>query len=211
MSMRLYYAPFSPNARRALMTAIHLGVSFERVLVDLRNGEQKRPEYLKLNPNGKVPTLDDDGFVVWESRAIMIYLAEKTPGQTVYPQDLRGRADVNHWLFWDAVHFSPAVGILAYERLIKSWFGMGAPDPKEIERGERLLAPLLNVLDGQLDGRQWVCGSTLTLADLSLATPLVFAEQAGIALPQHIAAWFARVQKLDAWQQALPPPTPSKA
>src|SRR5690349_3867301 len=96
-SMRLYYSPFSPNARRALMTATHLGVPVERLLVDLRKGEQKRPEYLKLNPNGKVPTLDDDGFVLWESRSIMMYLCDKTPGQTLYPSELRARADVNRW------------------------------------------------------------------------------------------------------------------
>lgn len=208
--MRLYYTPLSPNGRRAVMAATYLGIPFERVLLDLQKGEHKRPEYLKLNPNGKIPTLDDDGFIVWESRAIMVYLAEKTPGQTVYPQDLRGRADVNHWLFWDAVHFSPAVGILVYERVVKGFFGQGAPDPKEVERGERLLAPLLKVLDGQLDARTWLCGDAVTLADLSLATPLMFAAQVNIALPPHVAAWFARVQALDAWKQTLPslPPAP---
>src|SRR5262249_28913576 len=132
-SMRLLYHPMSPNSRRALMTAIQLGMPIERVLVDLRKGEQKSPEYLKLNPNGKVPTLDDDGFVLWESRAIMMYLADKTPGQTLYPQELRARADVNHWLIWDAVHFSPSVQVLTYERVVKAMLGFGEADPHEIE------------------------------------------------------------------------------
>jgi glutathione S-transferase len=203
--MKLHYHPMSPNSRRALMTAIHLDVPLERVLVDLRNGEHKRPEYLKLNPNGKVPTLEDDGFVLWESRSIMMYLADKTPGQTLYPSELRARVDVNRWLFWDAVHFSPAVQLLGFERFLKGMLGMGDPDPKEVERGERMLAPLLPVLDHQLDGREWVCGATLTLADLSLATPLALAERAKIGLPDHVAAWFARVQTLEAWKQAIPP------
>ena len=202
--MRLYYNPFSPNARRALMTAIHLNVPVERILVDLRKGEQKKPEYLKLNPNGKVPTLEDDGYVVWESRAIMQYLADKTPGQTLFPQELRARYDVIHWMFWDAVHFTPAFQVLAFEYVVKALLGGGAPDPKEVERGEKLLAPLMPVLDGQLATRKFVCGDTLTLADLSIAAPLNLAERAKVALPTHVAAWYARVSALPAYQQTLP-------
>jgi glutathione S-transferase len=202
--MRLHYHPMSPNSRRALMTAIQLGLPVERVLVDLRKGEQKRPEYLALNPNGKVPTLEDDGLALWESRAIMMYLADKAPGQTLYPQELRARADVNHWLFWDAVHFSPAIQVLTYERVLKAMIGLGEADPKEIERGNRLLAPLLAVLDAHLANREWLCGNALTLADLSLATPLLLAERAQVALPANVAAWFARVQALDAWKQTVP-------
>jgi glutathione S-transferase len=207
--MKLYYNPFSPNSRRALMAAIQLGVPVERVLVDIRKGEQKRPEYLKLNPNGKVPTLDDDGYVLWESRAIMMYLADKTSGHRLYPQELRARADVNHWLFWDAVHFSPAVQVLGFERFVKAMLGMGGPDPKEVERGERLLAPLLPLLDGHLEGRSWICGDGLTIADLSIATPLITADRAQIALPPNVKAWFARVQDLDAWKQTAPQLPPS--
>jgi glutathione S-transferase len=206
--MRLYYHPFSTNARRALMTAIHLGVPLERVVIDLRKGEHKQPEYLKLNTNGKVPTLDDDGFVLWESRAIMMYLADKTPGQTLLPQDVRGRADVTHWMFWDAVHFSPALQIIMFERVVKPLLGHGAPDAKEIERGEKLTAPLMAVLDGHLAGRTWLCGDAVTLADLSLATPLVLAERAQVALPENVSAWFSRVQALPAYQQTLPPLPP---
>jgi glutathione S-transferase len=204
MTMRLYYNPFSPNARRALMTAIHLNVNVERVVVDLRKGEQKRPEYLKLNPNGKVPTLDDDGFILWESRAIMQYLAEKTPGQTIYPQEVHARADVNHWMFWDAVHLSPALGIIIFERLVKGLLGAGAADAKEVERGEKQLAPLMPVLDAQLATRAFVCGNTVTIADFTLAAPLIFAERAQISLPAHVAAWFQRVAAIDAYMQTVP-------
>jgi glutathione S-transferase len=186
------------------MTAVQLGVTLERVQVDLRKGEQKNPEYLKLKPNGKVPTLDDDGYLLWESRAIMMYLADQAPDQTLYPREPRARADVHHWLFWDAVHFSPAVQLVSYERFLKGLLGLGAPDPKEVERGEKLLAPLLPVLDSHLARREWLCDNALTLADLSLATPLVTAERAQIALPPNVTAWFARVQTLEAWKATLP-------
>jgi glutathione S-transferase len=92
--MRLYYDPLSSNSRRVVMTAIHLNVSLELVVVDLMKGEHKAAGYQRLNPNGKVPLLDDDGFILWESHAIMQYLADRSPGQDLYPGDFQARADV---------------------------------------------------------------------------------------------------------------------
>ena len=80
--------------------------------------------------------LDDDGFLLWESRAIMQYLADKTPGQSLYPTDARPRADVNRWLFWDAAHFAQGVATLTFERLVKRIGGRGEPDPAEIKQTE---------------------------------------------------------------------------
>src|SRR5690348_1508721 len=130
--MRLYHHPMSSNARRAVMTAVHLKTNVELSLVDLAKGEQRRPEYLKLNPNGRVPVLDDDGFILTESHAIMQYLADGAPGQTVYPEERKARANVNRWLFWSAHHFQPAVSVLAWERVIKPMIGKGAADPAQI-------------------------------------------------------------------------------
>jgi glutathione S-transferase len=200
----------SPNARRALMTAIQLGVPLERVLVDLRKGEQKRPEYLKLNPNGKVPTLEDDGFVLWESRAIMQYLAETTPGQTLFPTDARGRADVNRWLFWCAAHMSPAATILVLEHVVKAVTGRGPADPAEVARGEALVAQYAPVLDAHLAGRTWVAQDRLTLADFSLAASFALAGPARLPIADYanIRAWLGRVQELDTWKRTAPPVPP---
>ncbi|MEO8247812.1 MAG: glutathione S-transferase family protein [Burkholderiales bacterium] len=110
--MRLYYHPVSTCSRRVLMTAQHLGTKLDLVLVNLFKGEQNAPDFLKLNPNHRVPVLEHDGFVLWESHAIMQYLADMTPGQTLYPTDSRARADVNRWLFWCGQDFMPGVGIL---------------------------------------------------------------------------------------------------
>jgi glutathione S-transferase len=109
--MRLYYHPLSSNSRRVLLTAHHLGLNLELVIVDLLRGEHKTPEYLRLNPNGKIPLLVDGGFKLWESHAIMQYLADKSLEQDIYPQDVSARADVNRWLFWSAYHFAPAAAL----------------------------------------------------------------------------------------------------
>src|SRR5580704_3001887 len=175
-SMRLYHHPLSSNARRAVVTAKELGTNVELVLVDLAKGEQKKPEYLKLNPNGKVPTLDDDGFVLWESHAIMQYLADRTPGQALYPEAIRARADVNRWLFWSAHHFTPAVSVLGWENLVKGMIGQGAPDPAAVKRGEGLITECARVLDAHLEGKAWIAQDRLTLADLAIAAPLMVIE-----------------------------------
>ncbi|HEX8796208.1 MAG TPA: glutathione S-transferase family protein [Polyangiaceae bacterium] len=204
--MRLFYHPFSANSRRVLMAAAHLGIELELVKVDLPKGQHRTDGFLRINPNGRVPVLDDDHFMLWESRAIMQYLADKTPGQSLYPQDPRARADVNRWLFWDAAHFSPGVGLLLYENLIKSLIGEGRPDKNEVQRGEGLVARFAKVLDAHLAFRTWVAGDHVSLADLSLAAPLAFAQQAAVPIAglPNVALWLERVQALDAWQKTLP-------
>jgi glutathione S-transferase len=201
--MRLFHNPVSSNARRAVMTALQLEVPVELVLVDLRNGEQRKADYLKLNPNGRVPTLDHDGFLLTESHAIMQYLADITPGQTLYPTEVRARADVNRWLFWSAHHFQPAVSVLNWEHVVKGFLGLGPAIPADVARGERLVLECARVLDGQLAGKEWVTQDRLTLADLALASPLMSMVPAKLPVQDfaHLQSWFRRVQELPAWKK----------
>ncbi len=201
--MRLHYSPFSSNARRAVMTALHLKADVDLVNVDLAKGEQRKPQFLALNPNGKVPVLEDGDYVLTESHAIMAYLADKTPGQTLYPPDLRARGDVNRWMFWNAHHWAPAVAVFNFQRVVKKMIGQGDPDPHEIARGERELAQFAGVLDAHLAKREWIIGDHFTLADLAIATPLMATVPAGVPVTQYenLQAWFARVQQLEAWKK----------
>ena len=201
--MRLYQHPMSANSRAATLAALQLKAPIELVFVDLAKGEQREPEYLKLNPNHRVPVLEDDGFHLWESRAIMQYLADKTPGQTVYPAEARARADVNRWLFWCGQHFAPAIGIYFWENLVKPMIGRGAPDPEELQRAEPLFNEFAAVLDQHLVDRKWICGNNLTLADLSMAAVWACAApgKAPVAWYANIQKWFMHVQGLEVWQQ----------
>jgi glutathione S-transferase len=202
-TMRLYYHPLSSNSRRVLLTAHHLGLDLELVVVDLSSGEHKTPDYLRLNPNGRVPLLVDGGFHLWESHAIMQYLADKSHQQDIYPRDVSARADVNRWLFWSASHFVPAAACIIRERVSKKILG-GSPDPLEIARGEALLSATALVLDRHLAGKQWIALDQLTLADFAIAAPLMHSSAAQLPIMEfkNLAAWFARVQSLDAWTQS---------
>jgi glutathione S-transferase len=201
--MRLHHHPQSSNARRAVMTALHLGANVDLIHVDLAKGAQRNPEFLRLNPNGKVPVLDDDGFILWESHAIMQYLADKTPGQTLYPTDLRARADVNRWLFWSAHHFTPAISVLGWENMVKKILGAGDPDAAAVKRGEALVTDCAEILDAHLNGRRWVTGDRLTLADYALAAPLMAIGPAKLPVKgfENLMGWFGRVQELEAWKR----------
>ena len=201
--MRLYHHPFSSNARRAVMTALHLEAPVELVLVNLAKGEQRAPDYLKMNPNGRVPVLDHDGYILTESHAIMQYLADITPGQTLYPTAVRERADVNRWLFWSAAHFQVAVSVLNWEHNVKALLNLGPANPAEVARGERLFGEVGRVLDSHLAERTWIAQDRLTLADLAIATPLMSLTTAKLPAQdfKHLLAWHARITELPVWKK----------
>ena len=102
--MKLYVLPPSPRAFKVIALKNHLGIECEMQLVDLSKGDQFTPTYIAMNPNSKMPVLEDDGFVLWESNAILLYLASKKPHSGLWPTDPKDQADVVRWLAWESAH-----------------------------------------------------------------------------------------------------------
>jgi glutathione S-transferase len=204
--MKLYVNPVSPNVRRVRFTAAVLGMQLEEQTLDFGKGEHKKPEYLALNPNGAVPTLVDGDFVLTESRAIMQYLASTKPESGLLPRDERARADVTRWQFWDASHFSPHLGTFTFQKLLKPMFGMGEPDQAKIEEALTNFRRFAAVLNTRLDGKRYLVGESLTLADLTVASSLMYAKQTEIPLGEYpnVQAWFSRISEMDAWKKTSP-------
>jgi glutathione S-transferase len=203
--MRLYQHSISSNSRRVRMTALHLGTELELVEINLMSPDDRR-RLEELYPNSKIPVLEDGGFVLWESAAIMQYLADRTPGQTLYPQNVRDRADVNRWLFWTCQHFAPALSVFTWENVWKKMVTGADADPAELTRAEQDLEPLAALLDGHLARRAWLVGHDVTLADYAIAASLMYVERARVPLARypHITAWFGRMQRLDVWKKTDP-------
>ena len=201
--MKLYYNPLSPNVRRARLTVAVLGIDVEEKLLDFSKGEHKSPEYLALNPNGAVPTLVDGDFVLTESRAIMQYLAAKKPESGLLPRDEQSRADVSRWQFWDAAHFSPQLGTLAFEKIIKGMMGMGEPDATKIQEALTNFRRFASVLEQRLNGKMFVVGNALTIADLTLAASLMYAAQTEVPVSEfaNLQSWFSRITALEGWKK----------
>lgn len=204
--MKLYSAAMSPNALRSRAVAFELGLDIELIEVDLRKGENKTPEFLALNPNGKVPVLVDGDFILWASRAINGYLASLKPERGLYPTDAKTRAIVDQWTYWQAIHLGPAMQRVAFERFAKAIFDMGAPDESAILAQLKDIAQFLPVLDGQLAGKDWVTGS-LSLADFAIASTFMSRVPANIALDHvpNVAAWINRLEARPSWQKAVAP------
>jgi glutathione S-transferase len=206
MSIELYVFPPSPRAFKVMAVANHLGLDWTLRLVDLPKGEQKAPQYAALNPNMRMPTLRDGDYVLWESNAICQYLAGKKPEGGLLPRDERARLDVTRWQFWDLAHWDPACAVFAFEYVAKPFvLRTGEPDMAAIAKGTEAFHRAAKVLDGQLAGKRFVTGDTLTVADFSLGAPMKFAEMAHYPVEPYgeIRRWYATLSALPAWQKTL--------
>jgi glutathione S-transferase len=202
--MKLYSIHDSNNCRRVNATIRHLGLDVE--VVELAFGDGKKPEYLALNPNGKVPTLVDGDLKLWESRSIMQYVATKKPGNTLWPNDDKRRADIARWQFWDAAHLSRGTGPYIFENVFKKIVLKQAPDPVVLAAGDKEWRTCAPVLNAQLETRTWILGDELTLADFSVGACFSYAEPSGLPWNEyvHIKAWCARLNELPAWKSTAP-------
>src|SRR3954463_4515841 len=175
--MKLYGFPISPNTRKVRAVAMHLGIPLEFELIDLQKPAPRTPEYLSLNPTGRTPTLVDGDFVLWESTAIMQYLASQKPN-ALWPDDAPARADIARWQSWSLQHWGAgACNTLLFERLVKSFFNMGPPDAATVAKATEAFHKEAAVLDSHLKTRPYLVGAGVTLADFTVVSPLVYAAQ----------------------------------
>jgi glutathione S-transferase len=215
MTIEIFAFPPSPRAFKAIAVANHLGLDITVRPLDFQKGEHKSPEYTALNPNQMMPTMRDGDYVLWESNAIMQYLAGRKPQSGLLPSDERGRLDVTRWQFWDLAHWDPAVETLLLENFVKPVImGAGEPDADLVAKGTEKFHRAAAVLEGQLKGRKFVTGETLTLADFALGAPLHYAAQGRFPLERYpeIRRWHASLMALPAWQKTIAAsPLPQRA
>ena len=203
--MQLYVFPPSPNSLRCQAVANQLGIELELIPVDLLGGAQMSEDFIALNPNHKIPTLVDGGFTLWESSAIMLYLAQVQPDNNLIPENLQDRARMSQWLYWNAAHWTAACGIYIFENVVKKLANMGDPDPAQLAKGEEEFNRYATVLNDHLKGRETLAGDSTTLADHAVASWLVHAEMMGLPLDGYteITRWSGNILGTGAWQQAL--------
>ena len=203
--MKLYYFPASPNSRKAHAVAIHLDLPIDLRLVDLQKGEQRTPEFKQLNPTGRIPVLQDGEFVLWESTAIMQYLASLTPN-SLWPESAQSRADIMRWQSWQLAHWQSACQPLQFERVVKQVLQMGDPDVQVVEQATQRFHKEAAVLNQHLAKQPYLVSDALTLADFSVASDLTYAKPGQFPLEtySHIQAWYARIEQLPAWQKTDP-------
>lgn len=203
--MKLYYFPPSPNTRKAHAVAIHLELPLDLRLVNIAQGESHSPEFLKLNPTGRTPVLQDGEMILWESTAIMQYLASQTPN-SLWPEDRVIRADIMRWQSWQLAHWHQVCQPLQYENFVKPLLNLGNPDPQVVEQATKKFHQEAIVLNTHLSKQEFLVNQTLTLADFSVASDLTYAIPGKFPLEDypHIRAWYSRIEQLPAWQETAP-------
>jgi len=204
--MKLYGFPASPNTWKVRALASYLGAPLEFEFVDLLKGAQHTPAFLALNPTGRTPVLVDGDFKLWESSAILQYLAAKTT-TPLFPNDVRVRADISHWLSWNLAHWgAQACQPLTVENLVKKFANLGPADSAVVAKATEAFHKEAKVLDAHLAKHKYLAGDALTIADFAVAAPLFHAEGAQMPLGPyaHLRGWFERVAALPCWRETAP-------
>jgi glutathione S-transferase len=193
--LTIYGSDLSAPAIKVRLTASLLGLPYKWQIVNLREGEQKQEWFLKINPVGKVPAIDDDGFYLFESNAICKYLCDKQ-GASVYPKDAKKRATVDQWIDYISFHVGANFMPVVYNRVFAPRRGQ-AVNEKAIADALEALKQYLPVLEKQLTQHKHVVSSEVSLADIVLLALLEPAEVAHIDLSAypHLSAWRTGLKK----------------
>ena len=196
--IKLYTFHLSTNGRKVHMALEEAKAAYEISPVNLMKGEQKNPEYLKLNPNGKVPTIIDDGLVMWESVAILLYLAEKFPAANLLPAAVADRARAFQWSVWQPTTFgAPASTLFRQMRFTPE----DKRDQKVIDQARAEVAKNTEILTGGLQGRDYLAG-TFSIADMALIPYLYVLAELGM-LPAAVDAYYKRLAARPSWKKVL--------
>jgi glutathione S-transferase len=188
--LKIYGVPRS-RAFRTLWLAKELGLDYENVQVDFATGATRQPDYLKINPNGHVPAIDDNGFILWESMAINLYLAKKHGLGTLYPTGLQDEARAWQWSLWGMTEIERPVLTAMFNRAI---YPEDKRDAAAADAAEQDLQNPLTVLDGAVTKTPYLLGGDFTVADLNVASILSWARPARVdfgAFPKA-ADWLGR-------------------
>lgn len=197
----------SSNVQKVLWLVEEAGIAHRHVVVGGPFGGTRTPEYLAMNPNSLVPTLQEDDFTLWESNTICRYLANRHGLHTLYPTDWRARADVERWMDWGQSLLAPSLHA-GFWGLIRT--APADQDPAAIRASGEKTATVLGVVEARLADRPWLCGDNLTLAEIALGMhvyrwlhlPWSRAGHTPVSLPR-VTDWHARLAQRPAFRKVV--------
>ena len=183
------YGVARTRAFRALWIANELGLDYEHVPIEIGEAGARRPPYLAINPNGRLPAIDDGGFTLWESLAITLYLAKKHAAGRLYPTTLEGEAKTWQWSLWSVQEVDRGVNIWSLHAVR---LPPADRDPQRLAEALKVLEPPFKVLDGALAGRSYLLGEDFTVADLNVAAVISRALDMDLSATPRLWDWLAR-------------------
>lgn len=203
--MEVYADPITVNCRKVLAGLQLMGIDYSLSKVDYFQGEQKSPAYVALNPNAALPAMRDGALTLWESNSILQYAADKHGKSAFYPTDLKRRADVNRWLFWECGAWFPSCYVFLVENCVKPLLG-GSPDAAILAGEAPNFHKLAGILDARLAQQEWLCGDGPTIADIAVASAVHLHEWQQLPLSghQHLSRWITeKIEQLPCWRNTM--------
>ncbi|KAG5334349.1 GSTD1 transferase, partial [Acromyrmex charruanus] len=192
MPIDCYYFPISPPSRTIILLAKALGIHFNLKIVNVPMGEHLKPEFLQINPQHTIPVIDDNGFILWESRAIMAYLVSKyARNDSLYPKDAKERAKVDQMMYFDGGTLWPKV-FKCYMPLCRGQAdSVNEADVAQLEKS-------FEVLNAFLDGKEFAIGDNLTIADFTISTTIcvLLCFDFDISRYDNVAAYYERCKEI---------------
>lgn len=201
MVLDIYLDPCTVNSRKVLAGLDLMGTKYEFHHIDFFKGEQKGDVYMKINHSATVPALKDGDLLLTESNSILLYAAELGKSE-YYPSDIKKRADVNRWLFWESSVWFPSCYIYLVENVVKPLL-KDEPDKSILDAQDERFHQLATILEATLSKNKWLVGDELTIADLSVAAPMHLHAAQKLPLDKYpsLRRWIAEVEKLPSWQK----------
>jgi glutathione S-transferase len=198
--IKLYGVPGS-RAMRSLWMLEELGVPYENIKTHFATGDTRAPEYLKINPNGHIPALQDGDVTLWESLAINLYLARKYD-HGLWPKTVAAEGHTFKWSIWAMTEAEEPVLTALLHRVL---FPEGQRDPAKADDAAQRFRTPLAVLDGELAGRSYLLGNDFTVADLNVASVVCWAPMAGIDFTKaaNVSAWMSRCTARPAYAKVM--------
>lgn len=206
--LKIYATPLSANGRKVLAVSRHLGLNPEIHDVNVYRGEGRRPEYLAVNPSGKIPALVDGEFVLSESNAILLYLAEAHGANRLWSSDSRERGKISQWLFWESAHWQPTLIAFLSELVGHRLLPERIPSPQHApDWSSAVVQTVLETLETALSANAFLTGSAATIADFAVAGMTTYFRAAAFPFRRFpkIAAWHARIESFDSWRATQTP------
>lgn len=197
--IKVYGHPMSTCTRKVLTTLVENGVPYEFTLVDLMTGAHKQPEHMARHPFGQVPTIDDDGFKLFESRAICRYIDEKAGGKLT-PKDLKAKAEMEQWISVETSNFTPSVMKFVFHHI----FQRKQEESVLADAGTKV-KDALTVFDKHLASNEYFAGGQFSIADISLMPYVEYAMGTPVKdminAHANVAKWWGRVSGRDSWKK----------
>jgi len=200
--LKIYGVKTSSNVQKVLWCCGELGLAFEREEIGGAFGKNRSPEYLALNPNGLVPTIDDNGFILWESNVIVRYLSAKHGMGKLCPADMQKRADIERWMDWQQTAVAPPMGVL-FRAMLRQ-----PPDKiaeEQVRTAVQKAGDNWRILEARLSDRPFVGGAALSIGDIALGNAVHRWFKLPIERPalQHVKRWYERLCERPSYREHI--------